>query len=141
MPVLYRTKAVAEGGGRNGRAATEDGTFAVSFAVPRELGGDGADGANPEQLFAAGYAACFLGALHLVAGRDRHPLPDDARVTADVGIGPREDGAGFGLEVRLQVSLPGVEPARAERLMRAAHIVCPYSNAMRTVHEVEVTLV
>ncbi|WP_377295342.1 organic hydroperoxide resistance protein [Rhizobium sp. SG2393] len=140
MPILYRTRAVAEGGGRSGRAASEDGALAVTLAVPHELGGDGAEGTNPEQLFAAGYAACFLSALHLVAGRDRQPLPDGTAVTADVGIGPRPDGAGFALEVRLHVRLPGIEPERAQRLTRAAHIVCPYSHAMRTASEVEVTL-
>ncbi|SIR17512.1 peroxiredoxin, Ohr subfamily [Rhizobium sp. RU20A] len=141
MPISYRTRVLAEGGGRNGRAASDDGRFTATLAVPRALGGDGAEGTNPEQLFAAGYAACFLGALHLVAARDRNPLPDDATVTAEVGMGPRDDGAGFGLTVRLDVSLPGVDSARAERLTRAAHIVCPYSHAMRTMNEVEVNLV
>ncbi|OLP53078.1 organic hydroperoxide resistance protein [Rhizobium rhizosphaerae] len=140
MPILYTTKASATGGGRAGHAATENGVLDVTLTVPKELGGDGATGTNPEQLFATGYSACFLGAMRYVAGQKKIKVPDDAKVTATVGIGPREDGTGFGIEVSLLVDLPGVERAEAEDLIAAAHIVCPYSHAMRTATEVQVSL-
>ncbi len=140
MPILYTTKSTATGGGRSGRATTADGVLDVTLTVPKELGGDGARGTNPEQLFATGYSACFLGALHFVAGKEKVKLSSDTTVTASVGIGPRDDGTGFGIEVSLVASLPGIDRAVAEKLVAAAHIVCPYSHAMRTSTEVEVTL-
>ncbi|MGG2476648.1 Ohr family peroxiredoxin, partial [Rhizobium sp. BR5] len=100
MPILYTTKASATGG-RAGNAKSEDGVLDVTLTVPKELGGDGAVGTNPEQLFAAGYSACFLGALKFVAGKQKVKIPEDTTVTATVGIGPREDGTGFGIEVSL----------------------------------------
>src|SRR6202790_3288777 len=127
--VLYTTKATATGG-RDGEAKTADGTLAVKLATPRELGGAGGPGNNPEQLFAAGYAACFIGAMKAVAPAQKLRVPADAAVTATVGIGPRSEG-GFGITADLKVSLPGVERADAERLIHAAHQVCPYSNATR----------
>ena len=139
MPILYRTKASATGG-RAGHGATEDGTVDVTLTVPKELGGDGATGANPEKLFAVGYSACFLGALKFVAGKEKVKIPDDAKVTATVGIGPREDGGGFGIEVSLLVDIPGLDKAQAEDLVAKAHIVCPYSHAMRTSTEVPVSV-
>ncbi len=129
VDVKYRTSATANGG-RDGRAATKDGSFEVKLATPRELGGAGGQGNNPEQLFAAGYAACFLGAMKFVAAQDKRKVPDDATVTATVGIGPRSEG-GFGIDVALDVSLPGMPRAEAEALVDKAHQVCPYSNATR----------
>jgi len=127
--VIYRTSATATGG-RDGRAATADGSLDVKLVVPKELGGPGGEGTNPEQLFAAGYSACFLGALKFYAGQKKVKLPDDATVTVSVGIGPRED-AGFGLDVRIAVALPGMERDVAEDLVAGAHQVCPYSHATK----------
>jgi len=139
MAILYTTKASATGG-RSGRAVSENGVLDVTLTVPKELGGDGATGTNPEQLFAAGYSACFLGALKNVAAKQKVKIPEDATVTAAVGIGPREDGGGFGIEVSLSVDIPGLDKAQAEDLVAKAHIVCPYSHAMRTSTEVPVSV-
>jgi Ohr subfamily peroxiredoxin len=139
MPILYTTKASATGV-REGRAISENGVLDVTLTTPKELGGNGATGTNPEQLFAAGYSACFLGALKYVAGQQKVKVPEDAKVTATVGIGPREDGTGFGIEVSISVDLPGVEREVGEKLVAAAHIVCPYSHAMRTSTEVSAKL-
>ncbi len=139
MPILYTTKASATGG-RAGRAVSEDAVLDVTLTVPKELGGDGARGTNPEQLFAAGYSACFLGALKFVAGKEKVKISEETTVTATVGIGPREDGTGFGIEVSLSVNIPGVDRETGEKLVAAAHIVCPYSHAMRTATEVSATL-
>ncbi|TCK16564.1 Ohr subfamily peroxiredoxin [Ancylobacter aquaticus] len=130
MNILYKTQASATGG-RTGSAATADGTLKVELVTPKELGGPGGTGNNPEQLFAAGYAACFLGAIKFAAGQQKTKIPDDAKVTADVGIGPRADGKGFGLDVALTIALPGIERAVAEDLVARAHIVCPYSHATK----------
>jgi lipoyl-dependent peroxiredoxin len=129
VDVKYSTQATANGG-RDGRSRTADGTLDVTLATPKELGGAGGPGNNPEQLFAAGYAACFLGAMKFVAAQDRRKVPDEATVTATVGIGPRSEG-GFGITVALAISLPGWEKAVAEALVAKAHQVCPYSNATR----------
>lgn len=136
--VFYRAAATAEGG-RDGRGASNDGRLAVSLSVPKELGGDGGPGTNPEQLFAVGYAACFLGAMKFVAGRDKLPISKDVSITAEVGIGPIPTG--FGIEVELKISLPGVDPEAARTLVDRAHIVCPYSNATRGNVDVTLTLV
>ena len=130
MNILYKTQASATGG-RTGSAATADGTLKVELVTPKELGGPGGTGNNPEQLFAAGYAACFLGAIKFAAGQQKTKIPHDAKVTADVGIGPRADGKGFGLDVALTIALPGIERAVAEDLVARAHIVCPYSHATK----------
>ncbi|KQM35358.1 MULTISPECIES: organic hydroperoxide resistance protein [Rhizobium/Agrobacterium group] len=140
MPILYTTKATATGGGREGNSKTEDGVLDVTLTVPKELGGNGAHGTNPEQLFATGYSACFLGALRVVAGKEKVKLPDDTAVTASVGVGPREDGGGFGIDVSLKVNIPGLDKATAEDLVKKAHIVCPYSHALRTSTEVPVSV-
>lgn len=137
--VLYRTAARATGG-RDGSAATLDDSFKVALSTPKELGGGGGAGANPEQLFAAGYAACFIGAMKAVAAQGGPKVPADATVTANVGIGPRSEG-GFGLEVALEVSLPGLDRAAAEDLVAKAHQVCPYSNATRNNLDVKLTVV
>ena len=127
--VLYRTTAVATGG-RDGEAATKDGSFQVKLATPKELGGPGGPGNNPEQLFAAGYAACFIGAMKFVGAQDKVKVPADTKVTSMVGIGPRSEG-GFGLDIALEVSLQGLPRAQAVALIEKAHQVCPYSNATR----------
>lgn len=129
VDVKYTTQATATGG-RDGRAKTADGALDVKLSTPKELGGAGGEGNNPEQLFAAGYAACFLGALKFVAGQEKVRIPAESTVTASVGIGPRSEG-GFGLDIGLRISLPGLERAQAEQLVDKAHQVCPYSNATR----------
>jgi Ohr subfamily peroxiredoxin len=138
--VLYRTEATANGG-RDGKAATKDGAFSVTLSTPKELGGAGGAGNNPEQLFAAGYSACFLGAMKAVAAQSKgaYKVPAETTVTANVGIGPRSEG-GFGLEVALAIALPGVERATAEQLVAVAHQVCPYSNATRGNIDVKLTV-
>lgn len=141
MKTLYDTAAKATGGGREGKAATLDGNFAVTLATPKELGGAGGEGTNPEQLFAVGYAACFLGAIRFVGGRDKIKVPAEASVSSKVGIGPRDDGKGFGIEVALEIALPGMEQAEAEDLVQRAHIVCPYSEATRGNLDVKLTTV
>ncbi len=138
--VLYRTEARAIGG-RDGRSGTVDGTFEVALTTPKELGGPGGEGVNPEQLFATGYAACFLGAMKFVASQaGGAKVPADTTVTATVGIGPRAEG-GFGLETALAVDLPGVERQAAEELVAKAHQVCPYSNATRNNIDVQLSVV
>jgi osmotically inducible protein OsmC len=140
VDVLYTTKATATGG-RDGSAKTDDGAFSVKLATPKELGGAGGQGNNPEQLFAAGYAACFLGAMKFVASQgDGVSVPDDTSVTATVGIGPRSEG-GFGITAALEIALPGVERSAAEALVEKAHQVCPYSNATRGNVDVGLTVV
>ncbi|MBO0608925.1 organic hydroperoxide resistance protein [Myceligenerans salitolerans] len=128
MPALYTASATATGDGRDGRTVTSDGLLDLDLAVQKELGGAGG-ATNPEQLFAAGWAACFHGALKAVARQEKTPVRDTA-VTADVGIGPNETG-GFALEAVLTVEIGGVDQPTAERLVAAAHEVCPYSNATR----------
>ncbi|KJS08430.1 MAG: organic hydroperoxide resistance protein [Hoeflea sp. BRH_c9] len=126
--IVYSTNATATGGGRDGQSRTHDGAVDVKLVVPREMGGPGGDGVNPEQLFATGYAACYLGALRFYAGQKKVKVPDDATVNVTVGIGPRED-LGFGLDVKIKVSLPGIDKDVAEDLIAGAHKVCPYSHA------------
>ncbi|HEX7894455.1 MAG TPA: organic hydroperoxide resistance protein [Terriglobales bacterium] len=137
--VLYETSATATGG-RVGHAAAADGNLKVTLARPKELGGDGGAGTNPEQLFAAGYAACFVSSMLFVAAQGGPKVPADASVTANVGIGPRAEG-GFGLEVALAISLPGLAKADAEALVQKAHDVCPYSNATRNNLNVRLSIV
>jgi Ohr subfamily peroxiredoxin len=137
VDVKYTASASATGG-RDGRAKTDDGTLDVKLSTPKELGGAGGDGNNPEQLFAMGYSACFIGAMKFVSSQGGPKVPDDVSVTAEVGIGPRAAG-GFGLAVTLRVSLPGLDRAAAEKLVEDAHKICPYSNATRG--NVEITSV
>ena len=136
--VLYSTSARATGG-RDGQSATLDGSLSVKLTTPKELGGGGGEGNNPEQLFAAGYAACFIGAMKFVSSQGGPKVPADTSVTATVGIGPRSEG-GFGLEIALAVSLPGLDHAEAEALVEKAHQVCPYSNATRNNIDVKLTV-
>ncbi|WP_354309401.1 Ohr family peroxiredoxin [Sphingomonas trueperi] len=137
MNILYETRARVVGG-RTGRATVEDGALALTLATPRALGGGDDSGTNPEQLFATSYAACFLSALRFVANRRRLVLTDDSAVVAAVGIGMREDGAGFGLQVELSVSLPGLEPGLAAKLVEEADQICPYSHLSRAGAEIRV---
>ena len=131
---VYTAKAKATGG-RDGRATSSDEVLDVKLAVPKEMGGAGG-GTNPELLFAAGYSACFLGAMKFVAGRDKLNISKDAFIEGEVGIGPIPTG--FGIEVKLNIHLEGMNQAEAQKLVDAAHIVCPYSNATRG--NIDVTL-
>ncbi|NNG25154.1 organic hydroperoxide resistance protein [Telluria aromaticivorans] len=126
--VLYRAQATSQGG-REGTSKSSDGVLDLKLSTPKELGGGGGPGSNPEQLFAAGYSACFLGALKFVAGQQKMTLPPDLTVKGDVGIGPIPTG--FGIEVDLTIHGPGMDPAQLKELVDKAHIVCPYSNATR----------
>ena len=137
MNILYTATALATGDGRNGRVESSDGILTADVRTPREMGGAGG-ATNPEQLFAAGYAACFHSALRVVAQRSGADVTD-SEVVADVSIGPDGDG-GFGLGVGLEVTLPHVQPADAEQLVAQAHQVCPYSNATRGNIEVTLTI-
>ena len=136
--VLYRTSASATGG-RDGKASTLDGAFAVGLSTPTELGGPGGAGSNPEQLFAAGYAACFLNGMKLIAREAKLAFPDNATVTSTIGIGPRAAG-GFGLTAALAVSIPGMDRHQADGLIKQTDRVCPYSNAVRGNVDVTFTL-
>ena len=135
--VLYRAQATATGG-RDGRATSSDQVLDIQLSTPKELGGAGGPGTNPEQLFAAGYSACFLGAMKFVAGQNKKALPADTTVTGQVGIG--QIPGGFGIEVDLQIRIPGMDRAEAEKLVEAAHGVCPYSNATRGNIEVRLSV-
>jgi len=137
MTVLYTAEALATGDGRNGHARTSDGKVDVELNTPKEMGGSGV-GTNPEQLFAAGYAACFHSALRLVGKREGVNV-DDSAVGAKVGIGPNEAG-GFELSVTLEISLPYLSADQAQSIADKAHQVCPYSNATRGNIDVQVTL-
>jgi len=138
--VVYTTEATATGGGREGTSATTDGALSVTLTPPKEMGGSGT-GNNPEQLFAVGYAACYLGAMRFAAASEKlGTVPDDATVTSSVGIGPRDEG-GFGLTVSLKVALPGLERSVAEKIIERGHFICPYSNATKGNLDVVTTLV
>lgn len=139
MNILYRTEATATGG-RTGQARTADGTLNLALVTPKELGGPGGEGTNPEQLFASGYAACFLGALKFVASQRKVKIAEDSSVAAAVGIGKRDDGQGFGLDVALTIALPGVDPEVARELVDQAHVVCPYSYLARKGLDVRLSL-
>lgn len=136
--VLYRAHAKATGG-RDGRAVSSDGVLDVKLTTPTELGGAGGAATNPEQLFAAGYSACFLGAMKFVAARDGITLPAAVSVDGSVGIGPIPNG--FGIEVDLKIHLPGMPVELANAVVEKAHIVCPYSNATRGNITVNLSLV
>ena len=138
VDVKYKTTATATGG-RDGTAATQDGSLNLKLSTPKELGGAVGAGNNPEQLFAAGYAACFIGAMKAVAPAQKLRVPTEASVTATIGIGPRSEG-GFGITADLKINLPGLDRADAQRLVDAAHQICPYSNATRGNVDVGLTL-
>jgi Ohr subfamily peroxiredoxin len=135
--VIYTAHATSTGG-RDGTSKSSDGHLEVKLAPPKEMGGNG-DGTNPEQLFAAGYSACFLGAMKHVAASQKKTLPAGTSITADVGIGPIP--AGFGIQVAMAITIPGMERSEAEALVQAAHGVCPYSNATRGNIDVTLTVV
>lgn len=126
--VLYRAEAVSMGG-REGSSLSSDGVLDLKLSTPKGLGGSGGDGTNPEQLFAAGYSACFLGALKFVTGLEKVSLPNDLTITGEVGIGQIPNG--FGIEVDLTIHGPGMEKLALQTLVDKAHMVCPYSNATR----------
>jgi len=140
--ILYTGTATATGG-RAGTAQSSDGALSVTLTTPKQLGGDGAPGTNPEQMFAAGYSACFIGAMKAVAsgmtGQPKVALPADVSITSDVGIGPIPGG--FGIKVDMRISIPGMDKAAAQALVAAAHQVCPYSNATRGNIDVSLTVV
>jgi Ohr subfamily peroxiredoxin len=135
--VLYTAEGTATGG-RDGRARSSDGLVDVRLIPPKEMGGPGG-GVDPEQLFACGYSACFIGAMRFVAGKDKVTLPPDTSITGRVGIGPIPNG--FGIQVELKISVPGMDKAAVRKLVDAAHIVCPYSNATRGNIDVTLTVV
>ncbi|MGE0007009.1 MAG: organic hydroperoxide resistance protein [Parvibaculaceae bacterium] len=139
MKTVYTAHGSATGG-RDGKGRTDDGKVDVTLSVPKEMGGTGS-GTNPEQLFSVGYSACYLGAIKFVAGKEKVKISDDARVSANVGIGERDDKQGFGITVALEVSLPGIDRAKAEDLVRKAHVVCPYSHSIKGNVEVTTTVV
>ena len=138
--ILYTATATATGG-RAGTAQSSDGALQVALSTPKELGGDGGPGTNPEQLFAAGYSAYFIGAMKAVAAREKIQLPAEVSITSDVAIGPYAEKPGtFSIAVAMQVSVPGMERAALESLVAAAHEVCPYSNATRGNIDVTLTI-
>jgi len=140
MPVdaKYKTVATASGGGRDGKTALADGTMALQLTIPKELGGPGGDGANPEKLFALGYSACFLSAMRVASTQTRIKVPDGSTVTATIGIGPRSEGV-FGITAALDVYLPGLPETDARKLAEATHGICPYSNAIKASVDVKTT--
>lgn len=131
MKIMYTAKATSTGGRGNGRSVTDDGVLDVTLTSPKEMGGDGARGTNPEQLFAAGYSACFLGAIKGAARKTGVKIADDSTVTAEVSFTDREDGEGFWIQAALKVHLPGLDKATADDVVRRAHIICPYSEVSR----------
>lgn len=136
---VYTAHATSTGG-RTGSGKTDDGRLAVTLDTPKEMGGNGGQGTNPEQLFAVGYSACFLGALKAVARNEKVKVPDETTITAAVSFGENanEGGVGFNIAVELTVDLPGFSREQAQDLMTKAHQICPYSNATRG--NVDVTL-
>jgi len=129
-------------GGRTGSSESSDGALRVQLSTPKEMGGAGGPGTNPEQLFAAGYSACFIGAINAVAARQKTKLAGDPKIEADVSIGPLTGKAGaFGIAVAMRITVPGLERDAAEKLVAAAHEVCPYSNATRGNVDVTLTVV
>lgn len=136
--IAYTAQAKATGG-RDGKITTPDEKLMLQLSTPKELGGTGGNGTNPEQLFAAGYSACFIGAMKFVAGQEKKQLPAETSITGIVGIGPIPGG--FGIQVELRISVPGMEREVAQVLIDKAHKVCPYSNATRGNIEVKLILV
>lgn len=130
MKSLY-TAVCLSTGGREGKSVSSDHALDVKLSTPKELGGAGGDGTNPEQLFAAGYSACFIGAMKFVAGQMKKPLPADVTVEASVGIGENPAGKGFAIEVALAIRIPGMSENDKHNIVNEAHLVCPYSNATR----------
>jgi len=139
--VLYTARATSTGG-RTGTATTPDDRLNLKLDTPKALGGDDGQGTNPEQLFAAGYSACFIGAMKAVAGRQKLQLPGEVSITSKVAIGPHANKPGaFGIQVDMDISIPGMDRAAAEKLVAEAHEVCPYSNATRNNVDVKLNVV
>ena len=136
---IYSARATTTGG-RTGESRTDDGRLSVTLDTPKEMGGNGGPGTNPEQLFAAGYSACFLGALKAVARAQKVRIPDDARINARVDFGENAKGPGFGIAAALEVVLPGFTREEALALVEQAHQICPYSNATRGNIDVELSV-
>jgi len=136
--VLYTAQASVSGG-RDGRATANDQAIDLKLTIPKELGGGGGEGTNPEQLFAAGYAACFTGALKLVASQQKVTIPEQTTIEGFVGIGAVSQG--FGIEVELRISIPDMDKTLAEELVNKAHAVCPYSNATRGNIDVQLLII
>lgn len=137
--IMYTARATSTGG-RSGHGATDDGVLDVTLTTPKSMGGDGARGTNPEQLFALGYSACFLGAMKAAARKSGDTIPEDARVTAEVSFKDREDGEGFWIEVALKAHIPGMDEAKAEDIVKRAHIICPYSEVSRKGFDVNLSV-
>ena len=138
---LYTATATSTGG-RAGTTASNDGRLKAQLSTPKALGGDDGPGTNPEQLFAAGYSACFIGAMKAVAARQKISLPAEVSISAEVAIGPMTGKPGaFGVSVAMAISVPGMDKAAAEALVATAHEVCPYSNATRGNIDVTLTVV
>ncbi len=138
---LYTAQATSSGG-RTGTTESSDGVIKLNLTTPKELGGPGGNGTNPEQLFASGYSACFIGAMKAMAARQKIALTSEVSIKADVSIGPMVGKAGaFGIAVTMAISVPGMERAAAQKLVNDAHEVCPYSNATRGNIDVTLTLV
>lgn len=140
MKAIYSASATTTGG-REGQSASSDGNLKITLSTPKELGGAGGNGTNPEQLFAAGYSACFIGAMKHVAGAQKLKLPKDLSITAVVGIGENTEGPGFMISADMTVNLPGMDNDTATKLVEDSHQVCPYSNATRGNIEVNFTVV
>jgi osmotically inducible protein OsmC len=138
--IMYTARATSTGG-RTGHGATDDGVLDVTLTTPKEMGGDGARGTNPEQLFAVGYSACFLGAMKAAARKSGDKIPDDATVTAEVSFRDREDGEGFWIQAALKAHIPGMDQAKAQDIIQRAHIICPYSEVSRKGFEVDLQVV
>ncbi|MHA6689939.1 organic hydroperoxide resistance protein [Devosia sp. A449] len=128
--IMYTARATSTGG-RVGHGATDDGVLDVTLTSPKEMGGDGARGTNPEQLFAVGYSACFLGAMKGAARKSGDTLPEDTKVTAEVSFRDRPDGEGFWIQAALKIDIPGMDKAKADDIVKRAHIICPYSEVSR----------
>lgn len=138
---LYTAHATSTGG-RTGRTESSDGKIKLQLSTPKGLGGDDGPGSNPEQLFAAGYSACFIGAMKAVAGKEKIKLPDDVSIKSDVSIGPMAGKPGaFSIAVAMAIHVPGMDKAEAQQLVAKAHEVCPYSNATRGNIDVALTVV
>ena len=141
MKQLYTAHAMASGGGRDkGLTGTDNGKLTFTFATPSEMGGSG-KGTNPEELFACGYAACYLGAMRFAASRDKLTMPANATVSSAVTLCARDDGAGLALEIELKVSMPGIPVADAEEIIKRGHVVCPYSYSIKGNVKVTTTVV
>lgn len=139
MKALY-TATCTSTGGRDGKSQSPDNALNVKLSTPKELGGAGGEGTNPEQLFAAGYSACFIGAMKVVASKAQISLPADLAVTGIVGIGQNTAGVGFAISVTLEINLPGLDADTKQTLVQQAHMVCPYSNATRGNVDVQFTI-